>query len=552
MAWVHMHRARVALIVSVVAALSVTVGAAPGWASGGQALVYDNGTVFDPGFKQFANATGNTVVTQKTLPSDLGSNACVLLDLNQVAFTPDQVSTLASYLAGGGSVMAIGDWGGFAGAADSSLNALIGSLGGHMTLNGDLVDVGFGATTLVDSSPLTAGVSSIADAAASTITVSNPATSLVRSRTTGAPVVAAESLGGGRLTLLGDSNIVNDGSAGSYGGHDNGALMRNLCPGEQLHVTGQPVSATEGQSFEGTVATVSGDPDSAPSDYAVSIDWGDGSTSSGSIDASGNVTATHTYGEEGTYTATTAVTDIDSPSNTASDRSTATIADAPLSVSGKTMNSLPSFSGPVASFTDANPTASASDFTATVNWGDGTSSDGTVTANTGGGFDVSGSHAYAQSDLYTVRVEIVDHGGSTAEGTSQLLIYQFAAGNGGSFVIGDGSAALGSRAYFWGSQWAANNSLSSGWGPASFKGFGSSPSSPAPACGGSFATGPGSSSNPPATVPAYLGVYVSSKVSKQGSQITGNLAHIVIVRTDSGYGPDPSQLGSGQVVTRLC
>jgi hypothetical protein len=52
-------------------------------------------------------------------------------------------------------------------------------------------------------------------------------------------------------------------------------------------------------------------------------------------------------------------------------------------------------SGVVATFTDdgkVNPTPS--DYTATINWGDGTSSAGTVASDGQGGFTVSGSHVY--------------------------------------------------------------------------------------------------------------------------------------------------------------
>ena len=49
----------------------------------------------------------------------------------------------------------------------------------------------------------------------------------------------------------------------------------------------------------------------------------------------------------------------------------------------------------VATFTDANPNATASDFTATIDWGDGTSTSGTVVAQSGGSFAVDGTHTYA-------------------------------------------------------------------------------------------------------------------------------------------------------------
>ena len=48
----------------------------------------------------------------------------------------------------------------------------------------------------------------------------------------------------------------------------------------------------------------------------------------------------------------------------------------------------------IASFTDSNTTDSACGFTATIDWGDGTPSAGTVTGSNGS-FAVSGGHTYA-------------------------------------------------------------------------------------------------------------------------------------------------------------
>jgi hypothetical protein len=47
------------------------------------------------------------------------------------------------------------------------------------------------------------------------------------------------------------------------------------------------------------------------------------------------------------------------------------------------------FNGPVATFTDANPDGTVSQFAATINWGDGASTAGTVSAGSGE-FVVSG------------------------------------------------------------------------------------------------------------------------------------------------------------------
>jgi uncharacterized protein (TIGR03118 family) len=78
----------------------------------------------------------------------------------------------------------------------------------------------------------------------------------------------------------------------------------------------------------------------------------------------------------------------------------------------------------VARFTDADPAAKASDFTATIDWGDGQTSAGTVAADTNGGFIVSGSHTYTDVGSSAVHVTITDTnttndpGGSTVTTSS--------------------------------------------------------------------------------------------------------------------------------------
>ena len=65
------------------------------------------------------------------------------------------------------------------------------------------------------------------------------------------------------------------------------------------------------------------------------------------------------------------------------------------------------------SFSDANPGATVADFTATIQWGDGSSSTGVVSGPTGGPFTVSGSHTYVEEGSYTISVTVTDDGGST-------------------------------------------------------------------------------------------------------------------------------------------
>ena len=114
------------------------------------------------------------------------------------------------------------------------------------------------------------------------------------------------------------------------------------------------------------------------------------------------------------------------------------VADAPISLSCATpWVSLQAFSGTVANLTDGDPAAPLSDFTATINWGDSSSSAGTVSGS-GGNYLVAGSHTYTSTGFFDVTVHVDDVGGSTADTASPctVLVFAFAPG-GGSFAIGD-------------------------------------------------------------------------------------------------------------------
>jgi Bacterial Ig-like domain (group 1) len=324
---------------------------------------------------------------------------------------------------------------------------------------------------------------------------------------------------------------------------------------QPISASGTTVSATEGASFSGTVATFS-DPDTSATagEYAATIEWGDGSSSTGTVSGSGGsfaVSGEHTYADEGSYTITVTTTDADNSSNSATATSSASVADAALTASGVSPApvSPQSFSGTVANFTDANASSTAADFTATIDWGDGSpTSTGTVSGS-GGSYGVSGSHTYAGTGYFTIKVHIVDDGGSTADATTQVLI--FGSVKGGNFVIGDRNAATGTAVTFWGAQWWKANSLSGGSGPASFKGFEDNPA--VASCGTSWTTDPGNSTPPPAgPLPGYMEVIVSSKISKSGSAISGNAPHLVVVKTNGGYAPNPGHAGTGTVVATIC
>jgi hypothetical protein len=201
-----------------------------------------------------------------------------------------------------------------------------------------------------------------------------------------------------------------------------------------LTPTGTPVLATEGTVFSGLVATfVDANPKAPLSDFStgtgmVTIDWGDGNHSSGTVTQPGGVgstfvvSGTHTYAEEGSKTITVTITDKGSATTTVSP--TATIADAPLTISVAPIKEGPgnSISGQVATFVDANMTAPPGDFNgsggASIDWGDGTTTAGTVSQPGGIGttFIVSGTHTYSTSANHIFKVTITDVGGSKVTG----------------------------------------------------------------------------------------------------------------------------------------
>jgi len=88
--------------------------------------------------------------------------------------------------------------------------------------------------------------------------------------------------------------------------------------------------------------------------------------------------------------------------------------------------------------------------------------------------------------------------------------------------------------------------------PHSFKGFANSTSPNPIDCGGTWTTSPGNSSNPPDSLPQFITVIAASSITKNGSEISGNTAMLVVVETDPGYEPNPGHPGTGTVVSVSC
>ena len=222
------------------------------------------------------------------------------------------------------------------------------------------------------------------------------------------------------------------------------AISQALVFDPLLSVTGNfAFAATEGtpQSTLQTVATFTdpGNPlhQEPISDYSATINWGDSQISTGGItlgaDGTYTVQASHTYTEEVNTSTNPPETffpiQVTIHHGTAMDvtaNSSALVADAPLAVTGnQTFNAveaaLPAANQVVATFTDPGGSEPLSDsidgtleYSATVNWGDGTSSTSTspttpvvITGpNAFGVYSVTGDHAYAEEGIYPISVTI--------------------------------------------------------------------------------------------------------------------------------------------------
>jgi hypothetical protein len=190
--------------------------------------------------------------------------------------------------------------------------------------------------------------------------------------------------------------------------------------------------------------------------YHASINWGDGTSSAGTI-AGGSaatnvpvigalgvgyfiVTGSHAYATTGDYSLAVTIVDSDGSRATVNGQAHVGLATQatlvahglPVASQGLTLN------GPVvAAFVDAADAGSTASYTATIDWGDGSSaSAGTVAGDSGvtslplvgvfsgGAFIVTGSHSYATSGDYQLTVAIADSDGSRATVHSEAHVGQ--------------------------------------------------------------------------------------------------------------------------------
>ncbi len=194
-------------------------------------------------------------------------------------------------------------------------------------------------------------------------------------------------------------------------------------------------TATVGQNVGLNLGEIEVPPDSTSelSDYSATIQWGDGTSSPGQIGffvvvdsqsapavggqpspfTLAGVSGNHTYTNAGVFPVTLTVTDKNGDSQSITIKVTVTVSNVGLTPSlyGNSpylVARVPATNALVGTIHPQIPGDKAANYTATVNWGDGTTSAGIVVADrtTPGDLDVLGSHTYAHGGNYATTITV--------------------------------------------------------------------------------------------------------------------------------------------------
>jgi hypothetical protein len=178
-------------------------------------------------------------------------------------------------------------------------------------------------------------------------------------------------------------------------------------------------TAVEGASQTlnlGSFTTFTGD--AGP--FGVDMDWGDGSAHTTFFVASAGTLPmkSHTYVEEGSYTVKVTVTDYLSLSGSASYN--VTVSDPAVVATGVAVSAAEgaAFTGTsLATFTDPGGPEALGDYSATIAWGDGSTSTGTISFDGSSTFTVSGAHTYGEEGTFTITT-MIHHDSATPDAST--------------------------------------------------------------------------------------------------------------------------------------
>ena len=193
-----------------------------------------------------------------------------------------------------------------------------------------------------------------------------------------------------------------------------------------LTATGLNAAGQSGSSFTAKVAHLTSDLAVTAGTFAATIDWGDGTSSAGLIQGSNgqfDVVGTKTYFRAGTYSVAVAIRE-GASGVTASATSQAAIADSPLAAVFSSPPVIPGTAqviGTIAQFSNTNTATNLGDLLATIDWGDGTTSSGTI-AGGNGKYTVFGSKTFSGLGTYNVQVVIQSLGGASAVAVGTIVV----------------------------------------------------------------------------------------------------------------------------------
>jgi PEP-CTERM motif len=150
------------------------------------------------------------------------------------AYTSAELSTMATFLAGGGRIAFLGEHGTFAPAENARINVALAALGATMTIKPNVVvDSGFRSASVGDgqilSHPLTAGVNTYEYAAFDPILISGSAVALMVGEDSATDIMMAyQNIGPGSIFMITDQNVWDHASTGWPGGFNNARMFENL------------------------------------------------------------------------------------------------------------------------------------------------------------------------------------------------------------------------------------------------------------------------------------------------------------------------------------
>ena len=205
-----------------------------------------------------------------------------------------------------------------------------------------------------------------------------------------------------------------------------------------------PISATEGTDT-GTITLASfttADMNSQAEDFSATVYWGDSDSELAMVVGSNGrftVTDDHTYYARGNYPVSVVISNNNTATASATAYTLAAVSDAALTLTGgfqlgALANSETNLT--VAGFTYDNAYADSSEFMATINWGDGSSTViGSINPTFTGYYQISGDHAYTTVGDFTATVVLTAPDGTTQSTTSTIEVGNLYAGVAGSLTL---------------------------------------------------------------------------------------------------------------------